>query len=144
MQFTLPDLRSDDRAVSPVIGVILMVAITVILAAVIGSFVLGIGGQQEAAPQASITITENTDGDVNINHRGGDSFTNSSTANLTITNGTATATATDNLTFSAGDTINTTGITNSEDNTGIEASGHVDVVWEGPQGTEQIIASRTF
>jgi len=34
--------NNDDRAVSPVIGVILMVAITVILAAVIGTFVLGL------------------------------------------------------------------------------------------------------
>jgi len=33
--------QDNDRAVSPVIGVILMVAITVILAAVIGTFVLG-------------------------------------------------------------------------------------------------------
>ncbi|MEF8900522.1 MAG: type IV pilin N-terminal domain-containing protein [Halovenus sp.] len=36
-------LFADDDAVSPVIGVILMVAITVILAAVIASFVLGLG-----------------------------------------------------------------------------------------------------
>jgi len=36
-------LFNDDDAVSPVIGVILMVAITVILAAVIASFVLGLG-----------------------------------------------------------------------------------------------------
>jgi len=36
-------LIKDDDAVSPVIGVILMVAITVILAAVIASFVLGLG-----------------------------------------------------------------------------------------------------
>jgi flagellin-like protein len=42
-----------NRAVSPVIGVILMVAITVILAAVIGAFVLEIGDQQETAPNAS-------------------------------------------------------------------------------------------
>ena len=33
----------EDRGVSPVIGVILLVAITVILAAVIGAFVLGLG-----------------------------------------------------------------------------------------------------
>lgn len=37
--------RSDTSGVSPVIGVILMVAITVILAAVIASFVLGLGSQ---------------------------------------------------------------------------------------------------
>ncbi len=47
-------LFDDDRAVSPVIGVILMVAITVILAAVIGTFVLGLGDQvQSTTPQAS-------------------------------------------------------------------------------------------
>ncbi len=35
--------NEDERAVSPVIGVILMVAITVILAAVIAAFVLDLG-----------------------------------------------------------------------------------------------------
>jgi flagellin-like protein len=43
----------EHRAVSPVIGVILMVAISVILAAVIGAFVLEIGDQQETAPSTS-------------------------------------------------------------------------------------------
>jgi len=47
-------LLGDDQAVSPVIGVILMVAITVILAAVIGTFVLGLGDQvQSTTPTAS-------------------------------------------------------------------------------------------
>ncbi len=41
-------LTDDDSAVSPVIGVILMVAITVILAAVIASFVLGLGPSETA------------------------------------------------------------------------------------------------
>jgi flagellin-like protein len=48
----------EDRAVSPVIGVILMVAITVILAAVIGAFVLEIGDQQETAPSTSFSSDE--------------------------------------------------------------------------------------
>jgi flagellin-like protein len=38
------NLRKDVRAVSPVVGVILMVAITVIMAAIIGAFVYGYGG----------------------------------------------------------------------------------------------------
>jgi len=46
MQFK--QLLKDDDAVSPVIGVILMVAITVILAAVIGTFVLGLGDQVQS------------------------------------------------------------------------------------------------
>jgi FlaG/FlaF family flagellin (archaellin) len=38
-----------------------MVAITVILAAVIAAFVFGIGGQQSAAPTASIVAANNPD-----------------------------------------------------------------------------------
>ncbi|XGI83532.1 type IV pilin [Halorutilales archaeon Cl-col2-1] len=50
-----------DDAVSPVIGVILMVAITVILAAVIGTFVLGLGGQVQQNAQAGVTFEQGED-----------------------------------------------------------------------------------
>jgi flagellin-like protein len=53
--------NSDDRAVSPVIGVILMVAITVILAAVIGTFVLGLGdslGDSQPSAQISADVDQ--------------------------------------------------------------------------------------
>ena len=64
--------KSDDRAVSPVIGVILMVAITVILAAVIGTFVLGLGDQLgDTAPQASFTIESNTTDNITVTKTGG-------------------------------------------------------------------------
>jgi flagellin-like protein len=67
----LRQLRNDDDAVSPVIGVILMVAITVILAAVIATFVLGLGEQvSDTAPQASFSF-ETSGGDVTITHAGG-------------------------------------------------------------------------
>ena len=69
-------LSGDNRGVSPVIGVILMVAITVILAAVIGGFVLGLGGDLQSAPQAQISIdaaTGNTG--ITISHDGGDAMT---------------------------------------------------------------------
>jgi flagellin-like protein len=48
------------RAVSPVIGVILMVAIVVILSAVIGAFVLEIGDQQDTAPTTAFETSEQT------------------------------------------------------------------------------------
>jgi len=69
-------LFDDDRAVSPVIGVILMVAITVILAAVIGTFVLGLGDQLQATtPQASFGFdTEQSKEKVSITHESGDSI----------------------------------------------------------------------
>jgi len=67
--------KSDDRAVSPVIGVILMVAITVILAAVIGTFVLGLGDQLgDTAPQATFTIDDNGTDTINITKTGGQSL----------------------------------------------------------------------
>jgi flagellin-like protein len=47
-----------DRGVSPVVGVILMVAITVILAAVIGTFVLDLGSNVQQNPQAGVTFSQ--------------------------------------------------------------------------------------
>ena len=68
----LNELFTDDDAVSPVIGVILMVAITVILAAVIGTFVLGLGGQvQNNAPTTDFTFEEDSSGNVDITHTSG-------------------------------------------------------------------------
>ncbi|WP_430540835.1 type IV pilin [Natrialbaceae archaeon AArc-T1-2] len=46
----------DERAVSPVIGVILMVAITVILAAVIAAFVLDLGDSIDSEAQAGVSV----------------------------------------------------------------------------------------
>ncbi|MDF9745571.1 type IV pilin N-terminal domain-containing protein [Natrinema salsiterrestre] len=48
----------EERAVSPVIGVILMVAITVILAAVIAAFVLDLGQSQSASASAGVQFQE--------------------------------------------------------------------------------------
>jgi len=56
----IPD--RDERGVSPVIGVILMVAITVILAAVIASFVLGFGDSVNETVQAGADVSVNDDG----------------------------------------------------------------------------------
>lgn len=78
------DSPIQERAVSPVIGVILMVAITVILAAVIGVFVLGLGEELgDPAPSNSINIEGPVDidtggageglEDIVISHEGGDS-----------------------------------------------------------------------
>ncbi|ELY42560.1 type IV pilin [Natronorubrum sulfidifaciens] len=61
----------DERAVSPVIGVILMVAITVILAAVIAAFVLDIGDLDDSAPNAQFDW-ENTSDGVEVTHTSGD------------------------------------------------------------------------
>jgi len=55
----------EERAVSPVIGVILMVAITVILAAVIAAFVLDMGQGQSASATAGLNVENNTSSPTN-------------------------------------------------------------------------------
>ena len=126
----LKELFTEDRGVSPVIGVILMVAITVILAAVIGAFVLGLGDQaSNTAPQASFNFDFN-DTDVTVTHTGGDN----------IENGTLTLTDGENSTNFEGDPIRT----GSNAEITYEPGSTVRVVWENPAGgSSNTLAERT-
>lgn len=75
MNETTPDTAPppSERAVSPVIGVVLMVAITIMLTAVIGSFVLSATPDGDPPPQTFLGITESDDPHaVTIVHHGGD------------------------------------------------------------------------
>jgi len=91
-------LFTEDRAVSPVIGVILMVAITVILAAVIGTFVLGLGDQvSESAPQAQFTFDFDGDRNVNVTHDGGEAI---EADDINITTGVAVDVSSDGSSYS--------------------------------------------
>ena len=69
--------RKNEEAVSPVIGVILMVAITVILAAVIAAFVFGMAPPAKA-PSVQLRIqavnTSVSIGELKLTHNGGDAL----------------------------------------------------------------------
>jgi flagellin-like protein len=52
------DKQTGDSGVSPVVGVILMVAITVILSAIIATFVLDLGGSVSQNPSAGVTFDQ--------------------------------------------------------------------------------------
>ena len=121
-----------DRGVSPVIGVILMVAITVILAAVIGAFVLGLGDQvSNNAPQASFSFEfdQPDNGNVTITHTGGDNI-ESNNLNISATNNTNWP---ESGTVKTGDSVNVS-------YTGGEA---VRVIWSNPSGgSSNVIAER--
>ena len=128
----LKNLFADEDAVSPVIGVILMVAITVILAAVIGAFVLGIGGSQEQVPQAQISFTNSSSGDVSAEHDGGQDISNSRLS-VSASGGVA---ASDPFgssgTFSAGDSVTVAN--------GVQTES-VQIIWESSSGdSSQVIA----
>ncbi|WP_153952672.1 type IV pilin [Halosegnis longus] len=122
----IKDLFDDDSAVSPVIGVILMVAITVILAAVIGTFVLGLGSNVQSTPTAQfdIDLTDDT-----ITHEGGDSIpTGELTINGADVSGNSWSGSGD---VSAGDSIDLNSHTSE-----------VRVVWTAPNGdTSQTLAT---
>ncbi|MFZ3168348.1 MAG: type IV pilin N-terminal domain-containing protein [Candidatus Methanoperedens sp.] len=62
--------RKNEEAVSPVIGVILMVAITVILAAVIAAFVFGMAPPAKA-PSVQLRVTADVS-NLTLTHNGGD------------------------------------------------------------------------
>ena len=157
------DLISDDNAVSPVIGVILMVAITVILAAVIGTFVLGLGDQvQTTTPQANFdteykqdlqSASDSFDALV-ITHTGGDTI-QASNLNVSVTGQSAGTTGTpviyksafeNESDVSAGNTWNLTTYQftdpdNSDSGSGLTqsqsldlSSATIEVVWTSSSG----------
>ena len=137
----LKELLTEDRAVSPVIGVILMVAITVILAAVIGTFVLGLGDSvQQQSPTASFSFEYNesgagwsTDGgNVTAIHEGGDSI---DAERLAINVGGTSFNSTDidgwDGTVSAG----SSGTVELASGDGAESGDAVRVVWTAADGS---------
>jgi flagellin-like protein len=149
----LKQLFQDEDAVSPVIGVILMVAITVILAAVIGTFVLGLGDQvQSSAPNAnfqfeyqegagagfsqggedSVLITHNGGQDVDrgnivVNIGGAEAYSSGSAqGNFNVEGSVNFAT-----TVSTGDSLD---LIESGSNDSISSGDDVLVIWQSPNG----------
>jgi len=82
--------RNED-AVSPVIGVILMVAVTVILAAVIAAFVFGMSGNIQKAHTVAATGQLSPDGaNIILTYNGGQDAKNVLGLNYSIDGGTLT------------------------------------------------------
>lgn len=76
-------MEKNEDAVSPVIGVMLMIVVTVVIAAIVSSFAGGMSNSQDAAPTAAIQcsiVKESADNTVmTLKHVSGDSL---NTANL--------------------------------------------------------------
>lgn len=85
-----------ESAVSPVIGVLLMLVVTIIIAAIVSGFAGGLAGSQQKAPQASFEVKTqypiNSDGvstnkagfDLMLIHRGGDTISTKNTQIVTF------------------------------------------------------------
>lgn len=74
----------NEEAVSPVIGVILMVAITVILAAVIGVFVFGLAGGIQSTKTVALVATANSTGGLEVVVHGGPDLNKLSDIGITV------------------------------------------------------------
>lgn len=64
-------ISKDEDAVSPVIGVILMVAITVILAAVIAPFIFGMSGSLKKSYLVAVTVSQSGPNTIDFTYQGG-------------------------------------------------------------------------
>jgi len=70
-----PRLTGRDDAVSPVVGVMLMLVVTIIIAAIVSSFAGGLGSTSGTAPTATLAVKMSAgpnDTNVTIEHLGGD------------------------------------------------------------------------
>jgi len=71
--------RINEDAVSPVVGVMLMLVVTIIIAAIVASFASGLGGGVSGTPTAVFTVSDVTTSSNNLNdvvftHKGGDTL----------------------------------------------------------------------
>ena len=77
--------RKNDEAVSPVIGVILMVAITVILAAVIAAFVFGMSGNISKTKIVAATVQQPDANNIIVTYNGGQDAQSFNYATVVVT-----------------------------------------------------------
>lgn len=70
-----------ENAVSPVIGILLMLVVTIIIAAVVSGFAGSLAGDQDKGPQAALSAKYSQTNGLTFTHMGGDSL---STINLKL------------------------------------------------------------
>jgi len=97
----------NEEAVSPVIGVILMVAITVILAAIIAQFVYGMAGGIKTAKNVAVSAQQPEQTKIVVMYQGGQDSQEFAYGNVKITPGTGSMEGT--ITYENGTTIGPTG-----------------------------------
>ncbi|WP_082223164.1 type IV pilin [Methanoculleus sp. MH98A] len=119
----------NEEAVSPVIGVILMVAITVILAAVIAAFVFGMTGNVQSTKNVAVTATQ-TGENVTIVFQGGADANSVTWLNWTVD---------ENETQSGAEEKPKVGETNSTKIANPGKANHVVVVASFLDGSSQVV-----
>lgn len=101
-------IGTNDSAVSPVMGTLLMVAITIILAAVVAAFVMGmVPNMTKTNKIVGISIQQPESGKITVTYIGGQDSGAFAYGNVTVTPGTGSTTGT--ITYENGTTVGTAG-----------------------------------
>lgn len=116
-----------DSAVSPVIGVILMVAITIILAAIVAAFVFSTAGNFNQSYLVSVTAGQVTSDEIHVTYYGGPDHDSLDWINISVNN-----------TMERQEHNPNVGYTWSSAN-GTPAKDHVIVAGHFMDGSEQVI-----
>ena len=95
-------LKKKEDAVSPVIGVMLMLVVTIVIAAVVAAFAGGLGSDVEMAPTAALDIDVFSNGKVKIESLSGESLIKS---DITVKAGEYSAALGSSGTLSPGSTV---------------------------------------
>ena len=135
----------DERAVSPVVGVALLIAIAVILAAVIGAVVLGLGTGGVDTPQAQLQAQfddpENGDGVVVIEHNGGEPLPEGQIT-IVVANDSGvqdTDSLDEDLTAGNSESFDVSSIIDSDE---YDDGARVTVLWEDPNSDSETVIER--
>ncbi|TQQ80161.1 type IV pilin [Halonotius roseus] len=140
---------ADDRGLSPVIGVILLVGITVILVAVVGGLVTDFGSDIEVAPNAQFNADFDTNGNnITITHGSGDDinpdnvafeYTVNDTAERGPTNFNDAVDNSDTIDglFQSGDEVTLSSVNFLEDGDDVSSGGEIRMIWTGESGDQR-------
>jgi flagellin-like protein len=121
----------NENAVSPVIGVLLMVAITVILAAVIAAFVFGMSGTISKTKVVAVTADQSDTNKIIVMYAGGQDSLSFVSATVNITDDDGKFVSANSLSNIVGNTVTTTGK--------FAGKNHVVVVGLFTDGTNQVL-----
>lgn len=134
-------LESDRRAVSTVVGVVLIVGITVVLMGVIGAFVLNAGPGTQP-PDASFAITETDNGEFDIRYTGGTDSVDKTNIEVTVEGepacdgNTEVAWNSASGLFEIGESVDVTGYDDCSNNPEeIDPDDIIRVIWTSDDGT---------
>jgi archaeal type IV pilus assembly protein PilA len=137
--------KKNDEAVSPVIGVILMVAITVILAAVIAAFVFGMAGNISKTKVVAATAQKPDAQHIVVTYQGGQDASTLKSIQWTLapTSGTTSSYLMNSPTVTGSSQLKV-GTSRTFANSGFSTKTHVVATASFTDGSQQVILDNTI